>query len=187
MLFLQGALPAGWAPPCTEGSGWQRGVGERCRRVSQLPGWEGQRGHGTTWEAPTASRSAAELLGTRLSFSHSSSIIKSVSEIPGELGSVGSGGLCERGPGDTQHPDILSFQLGLRALKAASLSRHARGMAPALQSSCCSEEPGALPCETPGRNWVSPLKTCNYFTSFSPRWANPLLLWLCCSSVTNTL
>lgn len=100
---------------------------------------------------------------------------------------MGSGGLCECGPGDTQHPDILSFQLGLRALEAASLSRNARGTAPALQSSRCSEEPGALPCETPGRNWVSPLKTYNYFTSFSPRWANPLLLWLCCSSVTNIL
>lgn len=71
--------------------------------------------------------------------------------------------------------------------KADGLSRHSRGMDQALQTSCCLEEPRALPRETPRRNQVGPLKTFTYFTSFSPRWANPLVLWLCCRLVTNAL
>jgi len=77
-----------------------------------------------------------------------------MSEIPGELGSVGPGGLCERWPADTKHPYVLSSGPG----KADSLSGHAGATALAPQTSCCREEPAASPCETPRRNWLCSLQ-----------------------------
>lgn len=55
-----------------------------------------RRGRGTVWGTPAASQLAAEPLGTRIIFFLINLSNKISVEILGELGSVGSGSLCER-------------------------------------------------------------------------------------------
>lgn len=86
------------------GGAWQA----RAQRFSQLLS---QEGIGAMRAAREASRPAAEPWGRGLFFPHLSPAIQPASEIPGEPGSVGSGGLRGRRPADTEQPCVLSIQL----------------------------------------------------------------------------
>lgn len=86
------------------GGAWQA----RAQRFSQLLS---QEGIGAMRAAREALRPAAEPWGRGLFFPHLSPAIQPASEIPGEPGSVGSGGPRGRRPADTEQPCVLSFQL----------------------------------------------------------------------------